>query len=63
MKKVKSNQIKSMIKVSGLKKKFIADKLGITQNYLYLIISGQRDSQQMRTKLIDFLSKFITKAA
>ena len=35
-------EIKERIKACGLKQKYIAGKIGITPNYLYMCLSGTR---------------------
>ena len=45
-------ELKEKIKSSGYKKKYLADKIGISQNYLSMCITGKRNmSEKKQTEL------------
>lgn len=49
-------EVKELISSSGLKKKFLAEKLGITQNYLSMCLHGKRNlSDQKLNRLKELL--------
>lgn len=51
-----NNLIKIKIKESGLKKSFIAEKLGIQPNYFYMCLKGTRNlSLEKENKLREIL--------
>ena len=51
------NNLNQLIHNSGLKKKYIAEKLGISDIYLSMILSGNRKATKIKIKLEQYLLK------
>lgn len=53
-------QLKEKIKLSGLKQVFIADKIGIGQSHLTMMLNGNAVMpEEIRNKINDLLSKVV----
>jgi len=60
---MKTDNLIKLIKDTGLKNKYIAEKLGITPVYLSFILNGSRKAEKQKMKILIFLQNFLTKAA
>ena len=56
-------RVKEAIKSSGLKQKFIAEKIGISETYLSLLLKGDYDmSDKIKQKILSMCSAVIAVA-
>lgn len=54
---MKIDNLKKLIKKSGLTREHIAKTLGISYIYLHMIINGKRKATDKKEELIEFLKK------
>ncbi len=52
---ISDKALKMLLRLSGLRHEFIAERIGITPTYFWMIINGERKAQQKRKEIYTFL--------